>query len=161
MKSRCVSIQRYFSDYIDCTLSGRQIVTVAHHLRSCPACRRELESLKRTKTLLQDFYVEPDAPDGYHDLFWQQLQRTVEQTSPRPIWWHATVLWEAFAWRAQDLLDRLAYFCGSLINTPIQWAGNQVKLSPLYTLIFGLTLTIFFAYQFFPIEDDPDQFGSS
>lgn len=155
MKPRCDSIQRYFSNYIDSTLSGQQTAPVVQHLRSCSACRRELESLKRTETLLQNFYVEPDAPDGYHGLFWPQLQHTIEQTSIHSTWWLTT--WRTFAWRGQELLSGFADFCSSHTNIPIHW----VRLSPLYGLsALAVTLIALFALQFFQFEDEPVQFGA-
>ena len=88
MNARCSSVQRNLSDYMDRMLSGRRNVILTDHLRACAACRRELESLKRTKALLHNFYVEPDAPTGFHDRFWLQLQNTIEQR-PHPIWWRS------------------------------------------------------------------------
>ena len=49
MKPQCRSIQRRLSDYIDYTLSTRQIIIVGQHLRFCRDCQLELESLKRTE----------------------------------------------------------------------------------------------------------------
>ena len=154
MKPKCNSIQRYLSDYIDCTLSSRQRGTVVQHFRSCRACRRELESLKRTETLLQNFYVKSDAPDGYHGLFWPQLQHTIEQTSIRPTWWRTT--WQTFAWKGQEYLNGFADFCSVHTNIPIHW----IRLSPLYALrALAAVLIVVFALQFFQFEDNPVQFG--
>lgn len=154
MKPRCDSIQRYLSDYIDCTLSDRQTVTVVNHLQSCPACCRELESLRRTEILLQNFYVEPDAPDGYHGLFWSQLQETIKQTTTRPTSWRTT--WQSFAWKGQALLNEFADFCQSRLNIPIHW----IRLSPLYAVrTLAMALIVFLGFQLFQFEDDPVQFG--
>ena len=130
MKPQCRSIQRYLSDYIDCTLSGRRTVIVADHLRSCSACRRELESLRRTTGLLS-FYIEPEPPDGYYEGFCRDLQRTVEQTTPRPIWRSAN------------------------------WFFRWGRLAPLYTFILIVMSGIFLVTQLFHIPEERGLTGPS
>jgi hypothetical protein len=147
MKSRCRSVQRYLSDYIDFTLSGRQTVIVAQHLRSCQACQHEVESLRHTKALLH-LYVPPNPPAGYDDLFWLQLQQGIEE-HPRPIWWRTIVRWQSFVWGSQQFLDRCSRFLSSLISVPIQQVFQWVRLSPAYTIIFLITLTSLLTYQVF------------
>ncbi len=146
MKPRCRSIQHHLSDYIDYTLSGRQTVIVAHHLRSCRVCQREVESLKRTKTLL-NLYTQPSLPDFYDGLFWHQLQRAIEK-SHRPIWWEAIVLWQVFAWRCQEVLDHFAGFSDQHIRPPIQWVCSRVRYAPVYVWVLCATCASLLAYQF-------------
>lgn len=160
MKARCSSVQRNLSDYMDRMLSGRRTVIVADHLRSCAACRRELESLKRTKALLHNFYVEPDAPNSYYDRFWLQFQDVIEER-PRPIWWRSTVLWQTFACNGQDALDRFTDFCSSFITTPVQSVFRWARFSPLYTFILALMTTLFFVSYFSQIQERPWQLSSS
>jgi hypothetical protein len=154
MKPRCRSVQHHLSDYIDCTLSGRQTVIVAHHLRSCRFCQREIESLKRTKTLL-NLYVQPHPPGSYDDLFWHQLERFIEK-SPRPVWRGAMALWQSFVWRCQEALEPPAYFLSQQIFQPIQWIFDWVKRSPVYAWMLFATFAILLAYQFLlPQEEQP------
>ncbi|MCZ6675880.1 MAG: zf-HC2 domain-containing protein [Candidatus Poribacteria bacterium] len=147
MKPRCRSAQRYLSDYIDCTLSGRQTVIVAQHLRSCKACQRELESLRRAKTLLH-LYVYPSPPEGYHDQFWGQLQHTIE-THPRTVWWRTAVLSDSFAWRFQEFLNWPICFFGGLVSLLF----GRVKLAPVYVWMLCVVLASLFAYQFLQPQD--------
>lgn len=145
MKPRCRSIQRYLSDYIDRTLSRRQTVAVAQHLRFCHGCRDEVKSLRNTKALLH-YYVAPTSPDGYDSLFWQQLQQVIEENA-RPTWWRMIVRSLSFVWGSPQVFDRCCYFLNSLIGHPIQWGWRLVRLSPAYAYIILVTLATLLAYQ--------------
>ncbi len=147
MKPRCRSVQRYLSDYIDCTLSGGQTVTVAQHLRICHGCRDEVKSLRNTKALLH-YYVLPTSPDGYYGLFWQQLQRMIEE-NPRPTWWRIVVQSLSFVWGSPQVFDRCCYFLNLLIKHPIQWGWRWARLSPVYAVIFLVTFATLVVYQGF------------
>jgi hypothetical protein len=166
MREQCRPIQRDLSDYMDGTLSGKKTVTVAHHLRLCPACQRELESLKRTKALLHDFYLQPDMPDDYEEQFWSELQEVVEER-PRSIWWAgfliphsgANVSWQTFAWQGQNLLESAADFWHSTVTRPIQWVFRWARFSPLYTFILFVTFGLFAASQFLQLQEEVSRSG--
>lgn len=51
---KCGGTTRCLGEYLDGTLSRRRRHAVEAHLRGCGACRRELESLRRTLVLLSD-----------------------------------------------------------------------------------------------------------
>ena len=136
MKSQCRSIQRCLSDYIDYTLSARQTIIVAQHLRFCPYCQRELESLRRTEALLR-VHAPPRPPEGYYDQFGEQLQRLIENR-PRPIWSGATALSQAIAWRFQEFLHQ-----------SIGW----VKQSPVYVWMVLAILVSLSVYQTFQPQE--------
>ncbi len=123
MKPQCRSIQRCLSDYIDYTLSGRQTMIVAEHLRFCQDCQLELESLRRIKALLH-LHVPPQPPEGYYNQFGEQLQRIIEER-PRPIWWRTTVLAQSITWRFQEFLHQSIYASGKLIDFPMSWVKQQ------------------------------------
>ena len=82
MRAKCEKIERLLSDYIDGTLSERQTVDVALHLRSCRSCKQEIVDLKKTNHLLENFYVEPEASEAYYARFTTQLQHRIEQSAP-------------------------------------------------------------------------------
>ena len=145
MKPRCRSIQRYLSDYIDCTLSSEQTVTVAQHLQSCHGCRDEVRSLKDTKALLKH-YDPPTPPDGYDGSFWQQLQREIEE-NPRPTWWRIIGRSLSFEFGSSQVFDRCCFFLNSLIRHPMQWGWRWARLSPAYAVILLATLTTLLVYQ--------------
>ena len=108
---------------MDCTLSGRQTVIVAQHLRSCNACRFEVEALKRTKILLH-FYASPSPPEGYHDQFGHQLQQTIQQR-PRPVWWRTTLFLHALAWRFEEFLNRFIVYAWMLFAVLVSLFAYQ------------------------------------
>ena len=150
MKPRCRSIQRYLSDYLDCTLSSEQTATVAQHLQSCHGCRGEAKSLRNTKALLQ-YYVPPTSPDGYDALFWQQLQRQIEE-NPRPTWWRIIGRSLSIEFGSSQVFDRCCFFLNSLVRHPIQWSWRWARLSPAYAIILLATLTTMLVYQGFHIN---------
>ena len=82
MRSKCQKIEPLVSDYIDGTLSERQTADVTLHIRSCGQCKREVADLKKTKHLLKNFYIEPEASDTYYAQFATQLQQRVEESAP-------------------------------------------------------------------------------
>lgn len=134
MRLRCRSVQQHLSDYIDCGLSSRRNAMVKNHLRRCSACRYEFESLRRTTGLLS-FYVEPEAPKGYHNRFWRELQFTVEQAESQPRWWAGTGLWRSVSSTGQGLLDRFAYSYRTLVGASNQWLLRWGKSVPVYSFI--------------------------
>lgn len=147
MKPQCRSVQRYLSDYIDCTLSRGQTVAIAQHLGICRGCRKEVKSLRNTKALLH-YYVPPTPPDGYDSLFWQQLQRVIEER-PRPTWWRRIVGSLLFVAGSPRIFDRCCFFLNSLIRHPVQWSWRWARLSPAYAVIFLVMLTTLLVYQGF------------
>jgi hypothetical protein len=82
MKLKCNAIQRFISDYIDDTLSARDTANVETHLQSCAMCQREVDSFKKTRDLVVDFYVEHEASDNYFHEFEVKLHRSIENKGP-------------------------------------------------------------------------------
>ncbi len=82
MKLKCNAIQRFISDYIDDTLSARDTANVETHLQSCAMCQREVDSFKKTRDLVVDFYVEPETSDNYFHEFEAKLHRSIENRGP-------------------------------------------------------------------------------
>lgn len=147
MKPQCRSIQRCLSDYINYTLSSRQTLIVAQHLRFCPDCQLELESLRRTEALLR-LHVPPQPPEGYYDQFGEQLQRIIEKRS-RPVWWRATALLRAITWGFQEFLHQSIYAFRKLVSFPIA----RAKQSPVYAWMLLAVLVSLSAYQFFQPQE--------
>ena len=147
MGTQCRSIQRCLSDYIDHTLSARQTMTVAEHLRFCRDCQFELESLQRTKALLR-VHTPPQPPEGYYNQFSEQLQRLIEKR-PQPIWWGATALLQTMTWQFQEFLHRSISSFSRLVRLPIGW----IKQSPVYAWMLIAVLLSMSAYQFFQAQE--------
>ena len=152
MIPQCRAVQRYLSDYIDCTLSRGQTATVAQHLLVCRSCRNEVKSLRNTKALLH-YYVPPTFPDGYDDLFWQQLQRAIEE-SPRPTWRRILVQSLSIVFESPQVFARCCFFLSSLIRHPIQWGWRWARLSPAYAVILLVMLANLLVYQGFQTSRD-------
>ena len=148
MKPQCRSIQRCLSDYIDYTLSARQTIIVAQHLRFCRDCQLELKSLRRTEALLR-VHVPPQPPEGYYDQFGEELQQLIEK-QPRPIWWGVTAFSQAIAWRFQEFLHQSISSFSNLISSPVGW----IKQSPAYAWMLLIILIGLSAYQSFQPQDD-------
>ncbi len=85
MKLKCNTIQRFISDYIDDTLSSSDTAKVEDHLLCCQVCQHEVAALKKTRDLVVDFYVEPEAPDNYYHQFEVELHRSLENKGPTPL----------------------------------------------------------------------------
>ncbi len=82
MKLTCNNIQRFISDYIDGALSSRDAANVEKHLRFCSVCRREVVAFKKTRDLVVDFYVEPEASENYFHQFEVELHRCIDNKGP-------------------------------------------------------------------------------
>ena len=50
---KCEEYRELFSDFIDDELSEKQIEDFRNHLKSCKACREELERYRQAQTLLK------------------------------------------------------------------------------------------------------------
>ncbi|MDE0299273.1 MAG: zf-HC2 domain-containing protein [Candidatus Poribacteria bacterium] len=143
MRFKCRSIQACLSEYIDCGLSDRQHAAVKNHLRHCTACRYEFESLRRTTGLL-NYYVEPEPPKGYHQLFWRELQSTIEQNESQPAW----ALWRNVRNAGQNLFYRLVDSFQTLVGAPSRRSFKWSKIAPAYSIIFLIMSGIFLVTQF-------------
>lgn len=85
MRTKCNSIQRLLSDYIDGILPDKQIEKVDQHLMSCPKCRAVLSSLEKTNRIL-DLYIEKEPPAGYFDNVWTQIEHKITEKSRVNYW---------------------------------------------------------------------------
>lgn len=77
----CNRTRSLLSAYSDSELTGSEMLRIQDHLRSCPACRRELEQIREIK----EYLAEPlpiEAPLGLEDRI---LQRVHASSSRRPL----------------------------------------------------------------------------
>ena len=111
MRSKCHKIERLISDYIDSTLSERQTADVTSHIRNCRSCKREVADLKKTKHLLKNFYIEPEAPDTYYAQFTTQLRQRIEESAPTAPHQRIAAAATRFGWQLRTAAYRYAdYF---------------------------------------------------
>ena len=135
MRSKCDKIERLLSDYIDGTLSERQTAEVAGHLRACGSCKREVVALKKTNHLLENFYVEPEAPDAYYAQFATRLHQRIDQSAPTALHHRFFAVATRLGWHLLTQLHRRvddSRFSGFL----------SIKQHAFPYYIFGLTLAM-------------------
>ena len=150
MKPKCQKIELLVSDYIDGTLSERQTADVTSHIRSCWSCKREVADLKKTKHLLKNFYIEPEASDTYYAHFTTQLQQRIEESAPTAPHQRIAAVITRFSWQLRTHLYRYTdHFRLS------RFISIRQHVLPYYVL--GLTMTILIATPFlltyFPLPD--------
>lgn len=86
MTLNCKQVQRQLSNYVDQQLTPKLKVAIDHHLGGCNFCQHALESLTRTKNLLQ-YYVAPSLPNP--DRVMTDLQVRIEERTISFDWWRA------------------------------------------------------------------------
>ena len=137
MRTKCQKIERLVSDYIDGTLSERQTAIVAAHIRLCQSCQREVADLKKTRHLLKNFYVEPDAPDAYYAQFTTQLQQRIEQSAPTALHQRFAAVATRFGWQLLTQMHRYTdHFRLS------RFISIRRHALPYYVLVLAMTLLI-------------------
>lgn len=137
MRTKCHKIERRISDYMDGTLSERQTVAVASHIRSCQSCQREVADLKKTQHLLKNFYVEPDASDAYYAQFTAKLQQRIEQSAPTAPHQRFAAVATRLGWQLLTQIHRyMDHF------RPSRFISIRRHALPYYVLALAMTLLI-------------------
>ena len=150
MRSKCQKIEPLISDYIDGILSERQTTDVTSHIRSCGSCKREVADLKKTKHLLKNFYIEPEASDTYYAQFATELQQRIEESAPTAPHQRLAAAATRIGWQLRTEVYRYAdYFRLS------RFISIRQHTLPYYVL--GLTMLMLIAAPFllthFPLDD--------
>lgn len=92
----CQGYQRSFTAYLDGELERGQSEAIDRHVRTCAACRRDLETLRRTVDLLRSPLLPmEDAPDQVRTLLTRKI-RAVRQ----PMSWLERI---RFQWRVAGM----------------------------------------------------------
>ena len=123
MTLNCKQVQRQLSDYVDQQLTPKSKVVIDHHLRGCNFCQYALESLTKTKNLLQH-YVAPPLPNP--DRVMTDLQMRIEERTICFGWWRAlgsNIEWQklsavTYAGGFLVLLTALLFFRGLMKDSP-------------------------------------------
>ncbi|RKU18179.1 hypothetical protein C6503_09920 [Candidatus Poribacteria bacterium] len=137
MRTKCHKIERLASDYIDGTLSEGQTAVVASHIRSCQPCQREVADVKKTRHLLRNFYVEPDASDAYYAQFTTQLQQRIEQSAPTALHQRFAAVATRLGWQ---LLTQMYRYTDHF--RPSRFISIKRHALPYYVLALAMTLLI-------------------
>lgn len=150
MRSKCQKIERLISDYIDGRLPEQQAADVTSHIYSCGSCKREVAELKKTKHLLKNFYIEPEAPDLYYAQFATRLRQRIEESAPTAPYQRIAAAVTRFGWQLRTQVYRYTdYFRLS------RFVSIRQHAVPYYVL--GLTMLMLIATPFllthFPLEN--------
>ncbi len=130
MSLKCQKIQRLLSDYINETLSKRQMKNVASHLDTCRTCKREAINLKKTCHLLENFYVEPEASDAYYARFTKTLQQRIDQSAPTTLQQQIRGIGARWTWQLSARVRRYIDCC-----VPTGSITIRHKMLPYYALV--------------------------
>lgn len=85
-------VKESLSAYIDDQLSAAERASINEHLGTCEECRRHLESLRKTVTLVQS--GDPiRAPEGFGAQVRARVEQAARQTSFAPRWPHLRWSW--------------------------------------------------------------------
>ena len=136
MRLKCQKTQRLLSDYIDETLSERQMKDVALHLDTCRTCKREVIDLKKTRHLLENFYVEPEASEAYYARFTKTLQQRIEQNPPT-VHEQARGVGARLTWQLLARVRRYIDHC-----VPSRLITVRQKMLPYYALVATMMLLL-------------------
>ncbi len=137
MSFKCQKIQRLLSDYIDATLSERQMKAIVEHLDTCRSCKREAIDLKKTCHLLENFYVEPEASDAYYAQFTKTLQHRIEQSAPTAL---PQRVYEASTRLTWQLTARVRRYIDRCL--PTGHISVRQKMLPYYTLVAAMMVLL-------------------
>lgn len=133
MSFKCQKTQRLLSDYIDATLSERQMKDVAEHLDTCRTCKREAITLKKTCHLLENFYVEPEASDAYYVAFTKTLRQRIEQSARIALHQRVYEISTRLTWQLTTRVRRYIDRC-----LPTGHISVRQKMLPYYTLVAAM-----------------------
>lgn len=96
MAEACSAVEEWLSAYLDGELDARRRAEVQAHLDSCPACRRELDTLRSSARLL-DAWCVPEVTPQVSVVF---ADRLAAQQARQPWWsaWLGTAGGRRIAW---------------------------------------------------------------
>lgn len=99
---RCRKVRKLLGPFIDEELSEKRRRGMASHLEGCPACRRQLDSIRKVEALSRQLMqAEPD--QAYWETFLPRLRAKIARSGEESAWW-----------RVRETL-------GKLLAPPIPW----------------------------------------
>ena len=111
----------HFRDQMLDAMQGTASAELEEHVRACGACARELETLKKTSALLEEWTV-PEVSPYFHSRLRARIREQREQAAP---WWE---------WiRKPALAAALAVLMAVGIGLLIPGAQEPVAQSPVQT----------------------------
>lgn len=118
----CLWQRSRLEGHVDGALGSRAARAVQAHLDRCAACRAEVQSLERMRSLLRSTMSPVAEPDW--SRFWTAVQRRIRTEAPRPVgrsWWRP--LWKP-VWAHPRLASTGAVLAVALLTVPL-WTGTD------------------------------------
>lgn len=78
---KCIEYRELISAYVDEMLNPQEEEQLITHLKTCQACREEVEILKEMRQMCQQM-EEVSLPEGFHEDLMKQLKREEQVKSP-------------------------------------------------------------------------------
>lgn len=139
----CHRYQNQFSDYLENSLDRAQRDLLERHLRACPACRADLDSIRKVVETLHAPGLRLRTPDGNFVeappslAVQRELAHKIRSVRQPMGWWEALRL----QWQAGGLASRTRAWGMGLVITGIlfaagvathdRWSANGTQLSPI------------------------------
>jgi len=132
----CHKVQSLISAYVDCELSGHEMLAIRQHLSECPECNAEFQSLFQVKRALGRLNSKHPHPD-----LAERICRRLDLVK-RPIPWHKQVFQNVqdyvhsihprFGWAAVclGLLAVSMVFRGGLMPAPSPYSTSPAFVVP-------------------------------
>jgi len=128
MKMDCKRFERNINAYVDGALSSTLHVAMQTHAASCPACRREMESLMQMGNVLHDAVPVPPVPEGFAGRVMARAA-AIEASAPiRLVAWLPSFEW----WQEMARPTRAAAVLavGLALGAIMGWDANRNGLNP-------------------------------
>ncbi|HVL38234.1 MAG TPA: zf-HC2 domain-containing protein [Fimbriimonadaceae bacterium] len=149
----CKGVQSRLSAYIDCELTGSEMLQVRAHLFECTECAREEGELRILKSMLCSGCAPEPAPDFEdrlirHVFAGKGLDERVQHRSGAPVrLFTAAAAAAALAFAAASFLGSDDRQDGNLAKQEIQLAGDQAYFSGMDPLMGGSVVPIAYGGQ--------------
>jgi hypothetical protein len=117
---KCQSAEKLLLEYIEDTLSPKQVGLLEVHLGDCSHCRTEMEALEKTIRLASSLPVEYPAPEkwvAFLPELWMKVEQETSAESPPRFFWSRQHAWK-FAGAMCVLTLSLGLWVASLFKTP-------------------------------------------
>ena len=128
---RCKQLERFYTEYVCELLDEEQITRIEEHLRGCPTCTREVESLQKTLRLTAEVEKIPIPPVVLNNIEMNVYKRLATESPPPQRTHFFSRIVAAF--RLFGAQRRRAWiFCGALAT---------------FVLVVSISVAIFFINQ--------------
>jgi anti-sigma factor RsiW len=130
MKMDCETFAKHLHAYVDNAVAPAIRAVMLAHSASCPACRREVESLAQLGAVLRAAAPIPPVPEGFAA---RVMARAAEQKAQAPL--RLVALFPRFAWwedlaRPARAAAAAVLVAGLALGAVMGWDANRNGRSP-------------------------------